>query len=56
MVNPIFGLILFMNVYQDTAAGSSVYLNKVCDIVFFCFLFTNSIKWSRIRSVTFMTM
>lgn len=37
MANPIFGPILFMNVYQHTAAGSSVYLNKVCDIVFFCF-------------------
>lgn len=37
MANPIFGLILFMNVFQHTAAGSSVYLNKVCDIVFFVF-------------------
>lgn len=37
MANPIFGPILFMNVFQHTAAGSSVYLNKVCDIVFFVF-------------------
>lgn len=35
MANPIFGPILFMNVFQHTAASSSVYLNKVCDIVFF---------------------
>lgn len=39
MANPIFGPILFMNVYQHTAAGSSVYLNTVCDIVFFFFLY-----------------
>lgn len=39
MANPIFGPILFMNVFQHTAAGSSVYLNKVCDMVFFWFFF-----------------
>lgn len=44
MANPIFGPILFMNVFQHTAAGSSVYLNKVCDIVFFFYKFYQMVK------------
>lgn len=47
MANPIFGPILFMNVFQHTAAGSSVYLNKVCDIVFFLQILSNGQELDR---------